>query len=113
MEPAAATVTLPHGCRLGDVQHRTAVVRALTGADEVALESLDAPSVAAKVTVLLARTVERLGSIQPVDAPVVAELTAGDREALVLHVRRLTHGDRLACVIRCPRCLEPMDLDLR
>jgi hypothetical protein len=113
MERSAATVTLSHGCRVGDERHRTAVVRALTGADEVAIESLDTPSAAARVTALLARTVERLGPIQPVGAEMAARLTAGDREALVLHVRRLTLGDRLACVLRCPQCREPMDVDLR
>lgn len=113
IEPAAATVTLSHGCLLGDERHRTATVRALTGADEIAIASLEEPSAAAKVTALLARSVERLGPVQPVGSDVASRLTAGDREALVLHVRRLTLGDRLACVIHCPRCREPMDLDLR
>jgi hypothetical protein len=113
LEPAAATVTLSHGCVSGGDRHRTATVRALTGADEIAMASLEAPSPAARVTALLARTIERLGPIQPVARDVTASLTAGDREALVLHIRRLTLGDRLACVIRCPQCREPMDLDLR
>lgn len=112
LEPAAATVTLSHGCVCGRDRHRTATVRALTGADEIAMASLKGSSAAARVTALLARTIERLGPIQPVASDLTASLTAGDREALVLHVRRLTLGDRLACVIRCPRCREPMDLDL-
>lgn len=113
IESAAATVALSHGCLRGRERHRTATVRALTGADEIAMASLEAPSAAAKVTALLAHAVERLGPIQPVARDEAASLTAGDREALVLHIRRLTIGDRLACVIRCPRCREPMDLDLR
>ena len=113
VEPAAATVTLSHGCLCGRERHRTATVRALTGADEIAIAALETSSAAAKVTALLARAVERLGPIQPVGSDVAASLTAGDREALVLHVHRLTLGDRLACVIRCPECREPMDLDLR
>lgn len=113
IESAAATVPLSHGCFRGRERHRVATVRALTGADEIALASLDAPSAAAKVTALLARAVERFGPIQPVAPDDAASLTAGDREALVLHIRRLTIGDRLACVIRCPWCREPMDVDLR
>jgi hypothetical protein len=113
VEPAAATVTLSHGCLSGRERHRVATVRALTGADEIAIATLETSSAAARVTALLARAVERLGPIQPVGSDVTATLTVGDREALVLHVRRLTLGDRLACMIRCPQCREPMDLDLR
>ena len=111
--PAAATVTLSQGCLCGGERHRTATVRALTGADEIAIAALGTSSAAAKVTALLTRAVERLGPVQPVGSDVAASLTAGDREALVLHVRRLTIGERLACMIRCPECREPMDLDLR
>ena len=42
----------------------------------------------------------------------VRALTVGDREALLLHLRRITLGERLACVLTCPACGEPMDLDL-
>ena len=36
------------------------------------------------------------------------------REALLLHLRRLLVGDRLACVLSCPdpACGEPMDVEL-
>src|SRR5262249_51422568 len=41
-------------------------------------------------------------------------LTVGDREALLLHLRRRTLGERLQCVLRCPApdCGEKMDLEL-
>jgi hypothetical protein len=44
-----------------------------------------------------------------------ARLTVGEREALLLQLRSLTFGDRMSCVMRCPRaeCGERMDLDLR
>ena len=63
---------------------------------------------------LLARCLERLGPCRPVTPQLVRELTVGDREALLLHLRRATVGERIACVLRCPRpdCGEPMDLDL-
>jgi hypothetical protein len=45
----------------------------------------------------------------------VRALTIGDREALLLHLRRLTLGERIACVLSCPdpACGEQMDLDLQ
>lgn len=39
-------------------------------------------------------------------------LTVGEREALLLHLRRLTIGERLDCVVRCPtaQCGEQMEV---
>lgn len=44
---------------------------------------------------------------------VVASLTAGDREALLLQLRRLTFGESLDCVLPCVACAEPMELEMR
>lgn len=46
-------------------------------------------------------------------ATLVASLTAGDREALLLHLRRLTLGNSLECVLSCTACDEPMELAMR
>ena len=56
-----------------------------------------------------------MGAVGEVSPDAVRALTVGDREALVLHLRRLTLGDRFSAVINCPSpgCGEPMDLDLR
>ncbi len=42
----------------------------------------------------------------------VRGLAAGDRDALALHLRRITLGDRMGCVLTCPACGKRMDLDL-
>ncbi|MGR7026168.1 T4 family baseplate hub assembly chaperone [Geodermatophilus sp. URMC 62] len=60
-------------------------------------------------TALLARC------IQEDDAGTLARsLTVGDREALLLQLRRITLGDAFECVLRCPgsACGEPMELQL-
>ncbi|HXB69542.1 MAG TPA: hypothetical protein VNY05_14925 [Candidatus Acidoferrales bacterium] len=51
----------------------------------------------------------------PLTADAIRSLTVGDREALLLHLRRLTSGDRLQCVLSCPsaECGEKLDLELR
>jgi base plate protein len=59
---------------------------------------------------LLARCI-----VEPTSADEVsAELTVGDREALLLHLRRLTLGETVECVVRCPAdaCDEVMELEL-
>jgi hypothetical protein len=90
------------------------VLRPVCGADEAYLADLPPGPPAAQTTALLARCLDRLGSRAPVGPADVRALTVGDREALLLHLRRQTFGDRLACVLTCPSeaCGEKMDLDL-
>jgi hypothetical protein len=42
-------------------------------------------------------------------------LAVGDREAVLLHLRRLTFGESMECLLRCPvpACAEPLELTLR
>jgi hypothetical protein len=109
-------ITLPGGCWIGGTRHREAGLRPINGSDEDFL--LDAGSLlppAHRTTALLARCLERLGPAGPVTPETVRSLTVGDREALLLHLRLLTLGDRLQGVVDCPNsdCGEKMDLDLK
>ena len=112
----AAVITLPGGCWIEGTLHREVGLRPITGSDENFL--LDAGSLlppAHRSTALLTRCLERLGPAGPLTAETVRSLTVGDREALLLHLRRLTFGDRLQGVVDCPvsDCGEKMDLDLK
>lgn len=106
-------VTLPRGVRVGGERRRDAAVRPVAGADEVSLLDGDALSPVERSTALLARCVVRLGDVDAPGADAVRDLCAGDREALLLHVRRVTLGDGIDLVLACPRCGEPLDLELR
>lgn len=108
-------VTLPAGLFRDGHRQRTAALRPLLGHDERFLaERAGALSPAARTTAVLTRCLERLGDRSPVDEDAVRALTVGDRAALLLLLRRLTHGERLSLVLRCPNeaCREAMDLDL-
>ena len=114
-----ATVLLPGGLWADGECHREADLRPLSGEDEAfLLDAADLLLPAARTTALLARCLTRLGGLeggaQPPEA-LARALTVGDREALLLHLRRLTVGERLPCVLDCPApdCGQPMDLDLR
>jgi hypothetical protein len=112
---SAVIVTLPGGCWLDGVRHREAALRPLTGDDEAfLLETGEVLLPARRTTALLARCLTRLGPLNHVTPDAVRNLTVGDREALLLHLRRLTLGDRLQCVLSCPHpdCGEKMDLEL-
>lgn len=108
----ATAVTLPRGHRLDGGWDREARLRPLTGEDELLLVDEGAHMLPAeRTTTLLARCLDRVG-----DAPAtpndVRALTIGDREALLLHLRRLTFSDELRCVVTCPDCAEQMDIEL-
>jgi hypothetical protein len=46
------------------------------------------------------------------DPSSVADLTVGQREALVLALRESCFGPRLPCAVTCPACAEQLELDL-
>jgi hypothetical protein len=108
-------ITLPGGCWRNGALHRDALLRPLRGEDELFLaEEAEGLTPARRTTLTLARCLERLGD-EPVTAETARALTAGDREAILLHLRRATFGETVTSVLRCPRagCDERMDLELR
>jgi hypothetical protein len=109
-------IKLPGGLWLDGTCHRDAELHPLTGDDEVfLLETGAALLPAQRTTSLLSRCLTRLGSLKQVTTDTVRSLTVGDREALLLNLRRMTLGDRLQCVLTCPNpdCGEKMDLELK
>ena len=122
MTERALTVELPHGLFDADgVCHRDAVLRAMTGHEELMLADLgpgDEPeprAVQGAVSALLLSVLERLGDYDRIDDELVRALTRGDRQALVLHLRAGLYGDRISLVVRCPNpaCAALCDVDLR
>jgi hypothetical protein len=115
LNSATVTVTLPGGFWLDGRRYQEAELCPLTGRDEAfLLEECESLLPAQWTTALLSRCVTRLGPWSAVTAETVRSLAVGDREALTLHLRRLTLGSRLQCVLKCPlaACNEPLDLEL-
>ena len=113
MNGRAVTVELPHGLFDADgVCHRDAVLRTMTGHEELMLTVDGGAEV---VNDLLTSVVERVGGYDQVDHELVGALTRGDRQALVLHLRAGLYGDRISLVVRCPSpaCAALSDVDLR
>jgi hypothetical protein len=106
----AFAVTFPGGIWLDSERHRDAELRQLTGADEIVVaESRGLP--AERATALLARCLTRLGPDEDVRPDDVRALTIGDREALLLHLRRISFGEQLQCVLDCPECGERTEFE--
>jgi hypothetical protein len=110
-----ATVALPGGFERDGAWQRAVWLRPWSGRDEAWLgeEDHDASSPAARATALLASCLSFDGGATPATPDFARRLTVGDREALLLHLRRITSGERLACVVTCPTCGDRLDLDLR
>jgi hypothetical protein len=105
-----AVVTLPGGLFLEDGRLlRQAVLRSPTGREEEWLADHTGP-IAPAVTTLIAACLVELGGMT-VDRTVARGLLVGDRDYLVLHLRRLSLGDAVQAVATCPACNEKLDVD--
>jgi hypothetical protein len=111
---ATTAVTLPIGLWRDGERIKEAFLRPMTGADQEFLLEVGATMAPAiRTSELLARCVQRIGREEPVTPTLAAELVSGDREALLLHLRRITFGDRMDLVVRCPACAKNMDAPVR
>jgi hypothetical protein len=106
---AEAEVTLPNGCWQGGTLHREARVRGLEDGEDLEAELSGELAPIERTTALLARCVSQLAGA---DANALQDLSMGDREALLLHIRRMTFGDRMDCLLSCPACASRMDFQL-
>ena len=104
-------IQLPGGL-LRDNERRLegAELRHLSGREEEWLAANRKIPSAVAVTHLLANCLERLGDDRPT-ADLVRQLLVGDREYLMLQLRRLTLGERFQAIFHCPRCNAAMDVD--
>ncbi|MFD6934640.1 hypothetical protein ACFWAP_00595 [Streptomyces goshikiensis] len=103
--PADCLVTLAAGLVRDDVIHIKAEVRELTGADEEALARVRSSPLRMLETLLELGTVS-IGSL-PATRDVLPELLLGDRDVLVLAIRRATFGDEMQFEeINCQHCGE-------
>ncbi|MFE6745950.1 hypothetical protein ACFVGM_08875 [Kitasatospora purpeofusca] len=103
------SVQLHRGILRGGTWYRTAEVRELTGADEEALAAAGSswPRI---LDTLLLRGVCAVGP-EPVTRALADELILGDRDQLVLAVRRVSFGDAISYErVRCPHCDELSDV---
>jgi hypothetical protein len=107
-----AVVTIPHGFQNNGTWTRTAEVKELTGHDEEAVADALGLSTPKRTTALLERLVSFAGISDSNILQTVRNLTAGDRVALILAVRRMLLGDSLDCLVACPSCGTDMSVEL-
>ena len=109
-------VILPGGIWSDSKRYQEVEVYALTGYDQEVLKgAYKVQSQAEWTTFLLTNCIKRIGPFNVITPELVKSLTLGDREALLLHIRRMTFGDKLNCVIDCTNedCECKIGLDLK
>jgi hypothetical protein len=105
---------LPGGWVLSDPptesrRYGSAVLRPLTGYEEEWLADHREPSATCTRQLLDACI---LGLDEDEAPPALASrMLVGDRDYLMLQLRRLTFGDRVQAVVNCPSCKSKMDVD--
>lgn len=109
-------VNLPGGFWSEGKRYQEVEICELSGYDQEYLKSAYKIQSQAKwTTLLLTRSIKRIGPFITITPELVKTLTLGDREALLLYIRRMTFGDKLNCVIDCTNenCEEQIGLDLK
>src|SRR5215212_5561389 len=98
-------LVLDDGRRLGRAE-----LRPLTGREEEWV-TLHADTPAAQMTTkILSDCFVRLEDL-PLNKEIARKLLVGDRDFLMLQLRRMTLGDRFAAVFSCPACKLAMDVE--
>lgn len=107
-------VELLHGLLEAAHRHRVAELRDATGHDEAMLADLDRHATPAeRVTATLAALVLRIGGIDTPAIEQVLELTAGDRERLLLALCERLFGPEVDLIATCPSCSEAAEFSIR
>ena len=104
------TVLLPGGLVLAEDRClREAELQPLSGYEEEWLAQHSAAPSAVVVTKLLSACVVRLDDAMPT-RDLIRQLLVGDRDYLMLQLRRMTLGDQFQAVFTCPACDAKMDI---
>jgi hypothetical protein len=82
--------------------HDEVELRGLCGREEELLAGHGVAGVAALVTAVLSRCVQRIGDIREVDAGVTRRLLVADRQYILLKLREATFGDQVQGSVPCP-----------
>lgn len=108
--PFDSTVTLPGGY----VTHTNEVitsaeVRELNGEDEEIIAK--AGSISKSLATVLRRGIVKIGN-QDATSDSLDQLLSGDRDAILIAIRKATFGEKFPLIINCPHCNEKQNIDI-
>lgn len=113
MIPFGVVVEVPGGVWRNGARRRDVRIRPLEARQAVEFaENPASPPPVLFATRLLTKCLVEIAGETPVREDMVGELTAGDREALLLHVHRVTFGGRIDLLVKCPACATRLDVSV-
>jgi hypothetical protein len=107
--PAGPEVKLPGGLVVDGQLVTTAEVRELTGLDEEAIAK--AATTGKALNLLLQRGLVKVGS-KDATAEDLDNLLSGDRDAILLGIRKITFGEDVKYSMTCPNCTVTQDITI-
>ena len=93
--------------------HKHTKFRSLSGQEEEMLLNLQGSTIPEKVSKLISQCVQSIGTISPVSEEHARQCLAADRQYLMLKLRQLSFGDKVAFSVACPwqGCAQRVDVD--
>jgi hypothetical protein len=91
--------------------HKTVEIREITGYDEENLSKAEVrQSIGKLITTLLASVTVRIGDLSPKELgkakweKIFKELPMGDRDKMMIEIRKFSNGDEMELDMKCPHC---------
>lgn len=104
-------VQLPAGLVKDGAIHRDAEVVPMTGLTRKAIAREDIRSSPHKITsVMILQCLRRIGSITNLGGKVLDEMLVGDRDFLMLEIRRVSMGNDINATVECEKCKNKIDV---
>lgn len=105
------TITLPSGILRDGKVHREAEIIPMTGLTRKSIAREDVRTNASKVTdVILLQCVKKIGPVTAITNKLIGELLLGDRDALLLEIRRVSMGDIVTATVECDGCQNKIEV---
>lgn len=107
-------VQLPCGHFRDGKVHRDAEIIPMTGFTRKTIAREDVRSNPSKITdTILIQCLRRVGTFTLINHKLIGEMTLGDRDFLLLEIRRISMGDTINAAVDCGGCKSKIDVTFR
>jgi hypothetical protein len=110
-DPFATVVKLPGGLWHKGQVHREAEITPMTGMTRKAIARKEARANPSKVTdTILSQCIKRIGPFSNITSKVLDSLVLGDKDFLLLEIRRVSMGDTFKSNVTCASCKNDIEV---
>jgi hypothetical protein len=110
-DPFATVVELPAGIWHKGQAHRDVEITPMTGLTRKAIARKEARANPSKVTdIILGQCIKRIGPFTHINNKVLENLVLGDKDFLLLEIRRVSMGDTFKSNVTCASCKSDIEV---